>query len=465
MKIKDKFMRWLKTVFSRVFTDIPVEYENMDEAIEQWMSLYYDEPDWIDEVHGETMNLPSGIAAEFARLIMVENEIKITGSKRADYIHKQIKRLSQKLEVNIEEGCALGSLLFKPYVSRGKVLVDCITPEKFRPIHFTDDEITGIACFSRITRGRYYYIRVEIQEYDPDAGTHSVSSKFYMSRDPNSLGDEISADRFPVPVVGNYVIHNVDRPLFGFFRVPRANTIDKESPLGLSVFAPAIRKIRAADRQWDMFLWEFRGGELAIDADERCLKPIRNEDGTVVESIPKDKKRLFRRLKSISANLDEPLYKVFAPELRESAYGRGLDKILKQIEFSVCLSYGSISDPQNVDKTAEEVKSSKYRSFAFVSRLQSSLQTALENLIYSIDQYAGACNLAPSGSYEIQWNWGDGVLEDNEKETQIRLQEVNSGIIDPIRYLMWRYGCTEEQALEMMPKKSEFQDYFAGGAE
>ena len=83
--------------------------------------------------------------------------------------------------------------------------------------------------------------------------------------------------------------------------------------------------------------------------------------------------------------------------------------------------------------------------------------------IYAMDQYAAACNLSPSGEYDVQWNWGDGVLEDTDKETQIRLQEVNSRIIDKVDYLMWRYGYTEEQAREKIPQTSGFTDYFSGG--
>ena len=463
MKIKERFVNWLKTIVIKAFPDsISFDYEDMDTAIEQWMSLYYDEPSWKDEVHDNTLNLPAGIAAEFARLIMIENEIHITGSKRADYLEKQMKRLSKKLEINIEEACAVGGILFKPYVSRGKIQTDCITQESFRPIQFTDDEITGIACFSRIKKGKFYFTRVETQIYDEATLKHTVISKFYSSRDPKNIGDEISEYRYPIPVIGEYTINNVDRPLFAFWRVPRANTVDKESPLGVSVYHPAIKKLYAADRQWDMFLWEYSGGELAIDADDRYLKPVQTEDGKVKQIIPKGKERLFRHLRVPS---EEPLYEVFAPELRASEYGKGLDKIIKQIEFSVGLSYGSISDPQNVDKTAEEVRYSKWRSFGYVSRMQASLQDTLEDYIYAMDQYASACNLAPAGTYEVQWNWGDGVLEDIDKETQRRMQEVNSGILDPVDYLMWRYGYTEEQAREKLPKKAEFQDYFAGGVE
>ena len=94
--------------------------------------------------------------------------------------------------------------------------------------------------------------------------------------------------------------------------------------------------------------------------------------------------------------------------------------------------------------------------------MQQDLQAVLEDYIYAMDQYASACNLAPVGSYDVQWNWGDGVLEDTDKETQIRLQEVNSDIISKVDYLMWRYGYTEKQAREKVPQTSGFTDYFSG---
>ena len=87
MKIKDRFLNWLKTIVLKVFPEsVTIDFDNMDDAIESWMSLYYDKPKWQEDVHYNTLNLPAGIAAEFARLIMIENEITITGSRRADYI-------------------------------------------------------------------------------------------------------------------------------------------------------------------------------------------------------------------------------------------------------------------------------------------------------------------------------------------------------------------------------------------
>ena len=167
---------------------------------------------------------------------------------------------------------------------------------------------------------------------------------------------------------------------------------------------------------------------------------------------------MFRRLNA-RLNDNAPFYKIFAPQLRDSSYANGLNRILRAIEWIVGLAYGTLSDPQNVDKTAEEIKASKQRSYTYVCDMQSSLQTVLEQYIYAIDKYTTVCNLAPSGSYDIKWNWGDGVLEDADKETQVKLQEVNNDIITKESYLMWRYSVSEEDAKKMIPA-NEYKPFF-----
>jgi A118 family predicted phage portal protein len=90
------------------------------------------------------------------------------------------------------------------------------------------------------------------------------------------------------PVVS---IENVDRPLFAYFKIPLANKTDRHSPLGASVFAEAAESIRDADEQYGRFLWEFEGGELAVDIDEDML----NHDLEGNVRMPKLQERLYRR--------------------------------------------------------------------------------------------------------------------------------------------------------------------------
>ena len=42
-------------------------------------------------------------------------------------------------------------------------------------------------------------------------------------------------------------INDLEHPLFAFFRIPGANTVDTESPLGVSVFADAETELRSID--------------------------------------------------------------------------------------------------------------------------------------------------------------------------------------------------------------------------
>ena len=156
------------------------------------------------------------------------------------------------------------------------------------------------------------------------------------------------------------------------------------------------------------------------------------------------KNRLFRTLNTNN----EEFFKDYSPEIRDEALWRGLNKTLQRIEFNVGLAYGTLSEPNTVDKTATEIKSSKQRSYATVSKMQENLQKALENLIYAMDVLATLYNLAPQGNYEVSFNWDDSLIVDTEKEQMLQMQEVNQGLRSKVKYIMFRYGLTEEQARE-----------------
>ena len=95
---------------------------NMEEAMEVWLEIYADEPFWSKSCHDKTLNLGAAIASEFARLITIEFESKITGSERAEYLQEQYERLLEQLRVRLEAGCAVGGIMFKPYVRNGVIL-------------------------------------------------------------------------------------------------------------------------------------------------------------------------------------------------------------------------------------------------------------------------------------------------------------------------------------------------------
>ena len=133
----------------------------------------------------------------------------------------------------------------------------------------------------------------------------------------------------------------------------------------------------------------------------------------------------------------------------------GLDKLFRNIEFQCGLAYGTISDAAGAsaaERTATEIKASKQRSYATVHALQTALDRGFDNLLYVMNAICDLYDLAPDGKVEKSITWGDGILEDTDVEYQRRWAMVLAGKLKLEKFYAWYFGCTEEQALEMIPQ-------------
>ena len=429
-------------------TDIAISTK-MQEAIDLWAAMFMDEAPWLDENTG-SLGLAASIAGEFARLITIELKSTIEGSPRADWLNEEYAySVLEGLRNHVELAGAGGGIVFKPYVDGKHVVVDTVPAWRFLPTSFnTRREITGAVFVEQVTRGKVYYTRMEQHQLTDTA--YIIRNLAFSSRTKDTLGTACSlgevdewADLEPEIQITHKDGAVPDKMLFAYFRIPAANNIDPESPLGVSVYSRASDLIKEADKQYSRILWEYEGTELAVDASAGALK--KDEKGQW--NMPKRKRRLFREL-NIDRGSGGDLYEVFSPAIRDSSLFNGLDKILKRIEFNCSLAYGTLSDPQNVDKTAEEIKTSKQRSYAAVCDMQAALQKALEHLVWVMDVYATAYNLAPKGEYEISFTWGDGVLQDTDKEYAQRMQMADSGYLRPEKFVGWYFGVSDEVARE-----------------
>ena len=160
----------------------------------------------------------------------------------------------------------------------------------------------------------------------------------------------------------------------------------------MSVYANAVDLIRQADEQWRKITWEYDASEMAVDAsvdlfdfsaaDKKAEKRL---------TLPKGKKRLFRKY-DFGENADiTKMMQVYAPAIRDTSLFNGLNHILQRIEFNVGLAYGTISEPQDVEKTAEEIRTSKQRSYVHVSAMQKSLEYALRQLLSAMEIGRASC--------------------------------------------------------------------------
>lgn len=450
-----KIIDWIKAVIQRMIgsntikSNFGVESsitQAMANKISMWSRMYQNHADWLND-RTKSLNLPAAIASELARLTTLEMKSEVTGSSRADYLNESYRNVLDDIMIQCEYACAKGGLMFKPYVDNGNIAVDYIQADSFVPTASdSNGKITGAVFASQITRGDKYYTRLE---YHNLSGTmYHIINKAFMSDSERDIGREISLESVEEwkDITPECTIANIKQPLFGYFKMPFANTIDPLSPVGVSAYSRATELIREADKQYSRLLWEFEGSELAVHGDTSLFR--RDKKGKPI--FPKGKERLFVDLEITGEK--SSTYNVFSPQIRDTSLINGLNAILRRVEFNCNLAYGTLSDVQDVDKTAEEIKSSKQRSYTVICQIQKALQTSLEDLLYAMDTLATLYKLAPAGKYEASFEFDDSIIVDTQSEQVIRMQEASSGFISKERYLMWRYGVTEEQAREMMPK-------------
>lgn len=217
------------------------------------------------------------------------------------------------------------------------------------------------------------------------------------------------------------------------------------------MYSKAIELLREADKQFGRIVWEYEATEAAIHVGEEYLQS--DKHGNPI--LPEGKERLYRAFDSTGGMNSGALFDVYGPQIRDTSLYNGLNRLLKRIEWNVGLAYGTISDPDAVEKTATEILSSKQRSYRTIRRMQQQIEDGIFHLIDSIEVLCDLYEIVPGGEVNISCQWGDGVLEDTEKEYQRRWAMVVAGKLDPVKFMAWYFKCDEETAAELMPKKSE----------
>ena len=129
---------------------------------------------------------------------------------------------------------------------------------------------------------------------------------------------------------------------------------------------------------------------------------------------------------------------------------------MQKIEFNSGLAYGTLSDPQTVDKTAEEIISSKQRSYGTVKAIQNSLAHAIEKLVDAIDAWMTIADVAPEGSVQVSSDWDDSLIVDKKREIEQLRADLSAGIVGRVEYRMKRFNETREQAIKMLREADEY---------
>ena len=471
------------------------------------------EPDFNDPSRVVSLGLPALIASEKARMVLIEFASEITtptkevqkanpnyqkpepdafgnilpssepefltedkpvgNTERAEFLNEQYTKLKKQLRRQAEYGIAKGGLVIKPYVVIDKtkndndkeitnydIEFDFIQADCFYPLAFdASGRITEAAFIQTKADKNTTYRRLEYHRWEG----HSVSviNKAFKSTNNThdgdlqgiDLGQEVPLSEVPEwsKLPDKTTIKNVSKPLFAYFKMPEANTIDTTSPLGVSAYSRVVSLIKDADMQYSRLLWEYEAGEMAIDIDRDALNFMKDSEGADHRVMGHLQQRLYRPI-----DLGESeTYKPFSPTLRDSNIMSGLNSILMRIEDNTGLSRGTLSDAGAEARTATELKILKQRGYSSVLDIQTALQDALEDVIYIMNVYCDLYEITPEGEYDTSFEWDDSIITDMDTELNKRITLMQNGLAGKLETRMWYFGETERQAQDALMKIEE----------
>ena len=224
----------------------PITSEDMTAFVNRCLTIYQGKPPWLDsEEHIKTINFAKSICSETARLATLAISIKITGSKRAEWLQEQIDDAYYQIRDWVEYGCASGTVILKPSLDG----IDVMTPDRFAVTNQRNGKITGAVFADSVPdeTGERFYTRLEYHRFLDD-GIYAVSNRCYIGNSEYDTSKPVKIGFTPWKgLLEDVYIENIKTPLFGVFKTPQANNINFNSPLGMPIFADAVQELKDLD--------------------------------------------------------------------------------------------------------------------------------------------------------------------------------------------------------------------------
>lgn len=432
-------INFLKGVYRRLFpikdiqTALNVKTalsQEMLDRIDLWSKAYMGKAPHVDGDRVISLRLESSSVRELANVTL--NELTTNVSNRT--LDKLLEKVKINLNKNLQRALATGGMVIKPL---NDSQVQFVAADCFIPIEYdADGRLLDVAFPECKKLGGKYYTRLE--RHTLSGNVLTIRNTAYVSDNENVLGRRIELTE--VDDWAGYaeeVRFPVDRNIFGYFRTPNDNTVDG-SAAGISVFESALDKIRRADIQFGRLDYEFESAKRRIHADVSMVK--KSDSGYELDEVYVD----------VNGDSDD-FYKEFSPSLRQEGFIAGLEEYKREIEFDVGLSYGDLSQPQYVEKSATEVNAAKFRKRNTVNQIQEQLRACLDDLVFALAFH----NRLTRSGYEFTCDFKDSILNDEQSEREEDRKDLANGTLRPEEYrARWRNE-TLAKAKENLPQQAE----------
>ena len=402
MGIIQTIKRWWDSLWQKEAQDKfgveTIESDVMKAALNDWVNIYQGKPDWITlDSDIEGYNFSKKLCNETARLTTLMLKITVDGSDRAKNINKLMAGYVDRMKnEECEKACAFGYIVLKP---NGKT-IDYVMPWNFEPTHETDGKIDGGIFHDHHHEpgDKWYYTRLEYHRFedwrvpqDNDVRLYRITNKTYKSTGANGIGQECNIkETVWADWEEDMAFTGVERPLFSIFKMPIANNIDLQSPLGVSVFSNAIRELEGLDIAWTRlddetydsqkitFLGESLIEEPGMPVKKRYFGGIKDKLG----------RALPRWVRMIPGSTTGEEYHQETPSLQTADRIAEINHRLDMVGVKCGYSPGwFVLDGRTGRITATQVEADNQETIDYIKHIRDSLKTATDGLIYAIGFY------------------------------------------------------------------------------
>lgn len=445
----------------------------MDAAIKLWVQLESGKPPWVKD-DTRTIRFSNTVARELAKLITQNIDIKVQAKYGTGETAKRIQKaiddhFLKNAQENMEKVIRLGGVMAK-WNGYG---VDYIPPDRFLVTEFDSNrEVTGAIFFSYYQKEKKFYTRAEWHRFEDgerrDEAGESVSvrvyrvfNKAFVSDNQDEIGRPIDLKNTKwADIVPEFAAENLEKPLFVYIKNPYSNTIDPDSPLGVSCFSECIEELRWLD---------IAMSTLGVETEDSEPKMIVGQSAIqYAEANGIELPRMV--LKTGLDDMTDKPFEQWQPTLQVASRTDGINFLLSIISYKTGFDPGYfVFNGQTISvATATQVEATERRTINTVGDYRDILSCpdsngdgrigAIHDIAYIMDSMSvinGESDPSEFGNYEIYADFAD-LTRNAEEDRSRALLLTDKGFYPKWYYLVHNEGFTEEEARAIVAEaKSE----------
>ena len=248
-------------------------------------------------------------------------------------------------------------------------------------------------------------------------------------------------------------------PPFVFIKPNIKNSIDSNSPFGMSVFAGAMDVLKGLDTVYDAYVNEYLLGKTRVMVSAEAVNfdngsPVFDPDDVVFYVLP------------ASGRADEkPMITTVQPQIRAEEMRLGLEDNLKLLSMRCGFGERHYNFDNGNVTTATQVISENSHMFRTLKKHEIVLDSFFKGLARILTFYGRFYLHQPLQDGKITVDFDDSIIEDKASVNNDMRLDVSAGVLKPEIYLAKKYNVSIEEAREMIPNAEPEYIYAGGGAE